>query len=104
MNLVGGSLDYYSQGIDTVFRVETSYTSGEEFANTLRKELYSESDVLRYVVGADKSIFIPALNENQAFLFSGQILVSTFWIMNVSREPTARQASRITSTTGPQRC
>ncbi|KPQ26916.1 MAG: hypothetical protein HLUCCX14_16940 [Marinobacter excellens HL-55] len=73
VNLVGGSLDYYSQGIDTVFRVETSYTSGEEFANTLRKELYSESDVLRYVVGADKSIFIPALNENQAFLFSGQI-------------------------------
>jgi hypothetical protein len=73
VNLVGGSLDYYSQGIDTVFRVETAYTSGEEFANTLRKELYSESDVLRYVIGADKNIFIPALNESQAFLFSGQI-------------------------------
>lgn len=73
VNLVGGSLDYYSQGIDTVFRLETAYTSGEEFANTLRKELYSESDVLRYVIGADKNIFIPALNESQAFLFSGQI-------------------------------
>ena len=73
VNLVGGSLDYYSQGIDTVFRVETAYTSCEEFANTLRKELYSESDVLRYVIGADKNIFIPALNESQAFLFSGQI-------------------------------
>ena len=73
VNLVGGSLDYYAQGVDTVFRVETAYTSGEEFANTLRERLYSESDVLRYVVGADKSIFIPFLNENQAFLFSGQI-------------------------------
>ncbi|WP_431474515.1 DUF1302 family protein [Marinobacter sp. KM021] len=73
VNLVGGSLDYYSQGIDTVFRVETAYTSGEEFANTLRERLYSESDVLRYVIGADKNIFIPALNESQAFLFSGQI-------------------------------
>ncbi|PFG10282.1 hypothetical protein ATI45_2717 [Marinobacter sp. LV10MA510-1] len=73
VNLVGGSLDYYAQGVDTVFRVETAYTSGEEFANTLRERLYSESDVLRYVVGADKNIFIPFLNESQAFLFSGQI-------------------------------
>lgn len=66
-------MDYYSQGIDTVFRVETAYTTGEEFANTLRKELYSESDVLRYVVGADKNIAIPFLNEDNSFLFSGQI-------------------------------
>lgn len=73
VNLVGGSLDYYAQSIDTVFRVETAYTSGEEFANTLREDLYSESDVVRYVVGADKNIFIPLLNETQAFLFSGQI-------------------------------
>lgn len=73
VNLVGGSLDYYSQGIDTVFRFETAYTSGEEFANTTREKLYSESDVLRYVIGADKNIFIPFLNENQSFLFSGQI-------------------------------
>lgn len=73
VNLIGGSLDYYAQSVDTVFRLETAYTSGEEFANTLRKKLYSESDVLRYVVGADKNIFIPFLNESQAFLFSGQI-------------------------------
>ncbi len=73
VNLVGGSLDYYSQGIDTVFRFETAYTSGEEFANTLRERLYSESDVARYVIGADKNVFIPFLNENQSFLFSGQI-------------------------------
>lgn len=73
VNLFGGSLDYYAQGIDTVFRVETAYTTGEEFANTLEEDLYSESDVVRYVVGADKNIFIPFLNERQAFLFSGQI-------------------------------
>lgn len=73
VNLVGGSVDYYSQPIDTVFRVETAYTSGEEFANTLRERLYSESDVLRYVIGADKNISIPLLNETQSFLFSGQL-------------------------------
>ncbi|WP_372877594.1 DUF1302 family protein [Spongiibacter marinus] len=73
VTLLGGSLDYYAQSIDTVIRAEVAHTSGEEFANTLRSELYSESDVLRYVLGADKNIFIPFLNERRAFLFSGQI-------------------------------
>jgi hypothetical protein len=73
VTLVGGSMDYYSQSIDTVFRIEAAHTSGEEFANTLRSDLFSESDVLRYVVGADKNIFIPFLNDKRAFLFSGQI-------------------------------
>ena len=73
VTLLGGSMDYYSQGIDTVFRVEAAHTSGEEFANTLRSELFSESDVLRYVIGADKNIFIPFLNDKRAFLFSGQV-------------------------------
>jgi hypothetical protein len=73
VNLVGGSMDYYSQGLDTVFRFEVAHTSGEEFANTLQSRLFSESDVTRYVIGADKNIFIPFLNPGRAFLFSGQL-------------------------------
>ena len=73
VNLVGGSMDYYSQGLDTVFRFEVAHTSGEEFANTLQSRLFSESDVTRYVIGADKNIFIPFLNSGRAFLFSGQL-------------------------------
>lgn len=73
VNLIGGSVDYYSQNMDTVFRVEVAGTEGEEFANTLRPELFSESNVVRYVVGADKNIFIRALNNKRAFLVSGQI-------------------------------
>ena len=73
VNLLGASVDYYSQAIDTVFRVEIAGTQGEEFANTLRPELYSESDVVRFVVGADKNFFIRALNKDRAFLISGQI-------------------------------
>ncbi|GAC18659.1 DUF1302 family protein [Paraglaciecola arctica] len=73
VQLLGGSMDYYSQGIDTVFRLEAAHTSGEEFANTLKENLYSESNVLRYVIGVDKNIFIPLLNDSKAFLFSGQI-------------------------------
>ncbi len=73
VNLIGGSLDYYSQGLDTVFRFEVAHTEGEEFANTLESRLFSESNVTRYVIGADKNIFIPWLNQNRAFLFSGQL-------------------------------
>ena len=73
IKMLGGSVDYYSQSIDTVFRVELAVTDGEEFANTLNPRLFSESNVLRYVIGADKNVFIRALNKNRAFLFSGQI-------------------------------
>lgn len=73
VNLVGGSMDYYSQAIDTVFRFELAHTEGEEFANTLQTRLFSESDVTRYVIGADKNIFIPLINPARAFLFSAQL-------------------------------
>lgn len=73
VNLIGGSLDYYAEGIDTVIRLEGAYTQGEEFADTLSPDLYSESDVFRYVIGADKNVMIPALNKTRAFLISGQI-------------------------------
>jgi len=73
VNLLGGSLDYYSQSIDTVFRLEVAVTEGEEFANSLDPRLFSESNVVRYVIGADKNIFIRSLNKNRAFLFSAQI-------------------------------
>lgn len=73
VKLLGGSLDYYSQGIDTVFRMEAAYTSGEEFANTIQPRLFSESDVVRYVIGADKNFFIRAINKNRAFLLSMQV-------------------------------
>ena len=77
VNLIGGSMDYYSQDLDTVFRGELAYTQGEEFANTLNPRLFSESDVVRYVIGVDKNVFIKALNPNRAFLISGQLFGQT---------------------------
>lgn len=73
VNLLGGSFDYYAQAIDTVFRVEAAYTTGEEFANTIQPRLFSESDVVRYVIGADKNFFMRAINKNRAFLLSMQV-------------------------------
>ena len=73
ITMFGGSVDYYMQSIDTVWRIEAAYTQGEEFANTLRERLYSENDVFRFVIGADKNVFIRSINENRAFLLSAQV-------------------------------
>ena len=73
VKLFGGSLDYYWDPLKTVFRLETTYTTGEEFANTLRPEVFSEHDVVRYVIGIDRDTFIPFLNRENAFAISGQL-------------------------------
>lgn len=71
--LVGGSADFYVDKVKSVFRVETAWTSGEEFPDTTEPQLYSEHDVVRYVVGIDRPTFIRSLNRRQAFLISGQL-------------------------------
>lgn len=73
INLVGASLDFYSDALKSVFRIEGAYTTGEEFANTLKPRLFSDSDVFRYVVGWDRPTFIPFLNKKRAFLISAQV-------------------------------
>lgn len=73
VDLIGGSLDFYVDSLKTVFRVEATYTTGEEFANTLEPDLYSDSDMFRWVLGIDRNTFIPFLNKNRAFLISAQI-------------------------------
>ena len=70
--LLGGSLDYYSETFDTAFRVETAWTKGEEFADTTQARLFSESEVARWVIGADHNFFIRSINKNKAFLVSFQ--------------------------------
>ncbi|MFT6625011.1 MAG: hypothetical protein ACJAZI_001094 [Cycloclasticus sp.] len=70
--LVGGSLDYYADPLKTAFRAEVAWTKGEEFANTLKPRLFSESEVVRWVIGADHNLFIRSINRNKAFLISFQ--------------------------------
>ena len=71
--LLGGSTDFYVDSIKSAFRTEFAWTTGEEFANTLNRNLYSESDVIRWVVGWDRPTFIKFLNKNRAFLLSAQV-------------------------------
>ena len=72
VTLVGGSLDLYWDAIKSAFRIEVAHTDGEEFADTSVPDLYSESKVVRWVVGWDRNTFIPFLNKNRAFLISAQ--------------------------------
>lgn len=73
LTMYGGSLDYALDSISTAFRLEATYTQGEEFANTTRPQLYSASNVFRFVIGADRNTFIRFLNPTNAFLFSAQL-------------------------------
>ena len=73
LTMVGASADIYSESLKSAIRIEVAHTSGEEFPNTLREELFSESDVVRWVVGIDRPTFIPFLNKNRAFLLSLQV-------------------------------
>ncbi|MCC7258647.1 MAG: DUF1302 domain-containing protein [Gammaproteobacteria bacterium] len=71
--MMGGSADWYSEAAKASFRVETSYTQDEEFPDTSKPKLYSESDVFRAVFGFDRPTFVRFLNNDRAFLVSGQI-------------------------------
>jgi len=73
ITLIGASADFYIEAVKTAFRVEVAHTSGEEFPNTLQERLFSESDVVRWVIGMDRPTFIPFLNKTRAFLLSLQV-------------------------------
>ncbi len=73
VNLVGGSMDFQIPSAGAAVRMEAAYTSGEEFANTARSELYSKNNVFRAVVGVDRPTFIPFISETSATLISGQL-------------------------------
>lgn len=71
--MFGGSADWYSERAKASFRVEMSYTTDEEYPDTSKPALFSESDVLRAVFGFDRPTFIRFLNRDRAFLISGQV-------------------------------
>lgn len=72
IKLVGGSIDYYSQAMDAVWRLESTYTQGEELFRD-NNDGFKETDMLRYVIGFDKNQMIRVLNNKRAFLISAQV-------------------------------
>jgi hypothetical protein len=73
VNLIGGSMDFQVPSAGSAVRVEAALTSGEEFSNTAREQLYSKNNVFRSVIGIDRPTFIPFISETSATLISGQL-------------------------------
>ena len=73
VTLVGASADFYIDPVKSAFRVEVAHTSGEEFADTSKTRLYSESDVVRWVIGWDRPTYFRWLNPKRTFLLSAQV-------------------------------
>lgn len=71
VNLIGGAIDYYSMDMDAVWRIETTYTEGEELPRDT--DGHKETDMFRYVIGLDKNLVIPELGTGSAFLISAQV-------------------------------
>lgn len=73
VNLIGGSLDLQWEAAKAAVRLEGALTQGEEFANSLRDNLFSRNPVFRSVIGIDRPTFIPFINPNRTTLISGQL-------------------------------
>jgi hypothetical protein len=73
VNLLGGSMDFQLPSIGAAVRMEGAMTLGEEFANSLRDNLYSSNRVFRSVIGIDRPTFIPFISETSATLISAQL-------------------------------
>lgn len=73
VNLLGGSADFQIESLGGAMRLEGAYTSGEEFANTMKPELYSKNNVWRSVIGFDRPTFVPFISTERTVLFSGQL-------------------------------
>jgi len=73
VKLIGGSMDFTINPLKAAVRMEAAYTSGEEFANTARPQLYSTNNVFRSVIGIDRQTFIRFINPNRTTLISAQI-------------------------------
>jgi len=84
VKLIGGSMDLQWDKADAAIRLEGALTQGEEFANTLRPQLFSKNKVFRSVIGIDRPTFIPFINPNRTTLISAQLFYQH--IFNHERE------------------
>lgn len=90
VNLLGGSLDFQLPAIGAAVRMEGAMTWGEEFANSMRDELYSKNRVWRSVIGIDRPTFIPFISETSATLISAQLFYQHIFNHQTEEAPLGR--------------
>lgn len=74
-SVIGGSMDFNIEPLNTTVRLEGALSHGEEFVDTLESSLYSKHKVWRSVIGLDRADFINWINPNRTTLISAQF----FW-------------------------
>lgn len=90
LNMLGGSLDFQIPEAGAAVRMEGAMTWGEEFANTMRDELYSKHRVFRSVIGIDRPTFIPFISESAATLISAQLFYQHIFGYESEERPLGR--------------
>lgn len=74
-SVLGGSMDFNIEALNTTVRLEGALSHGEEFVDTLESSLYSKHKVWRSVIGLDRASQIDWINPERTTLISAQF----FW-------------------------
>ncbi len=74
-SVIGGSMDFNIEPLNTTVRLEGALSHGEEFVDTLESSLYSKHKVWRSVIGLDRASNIDWINPDRTTLISAQF----FW-------------------------
>ncbi|MDD2947300.1 MAG: DUF1302 family protein [Rugosibacter sp.] len=75
ISVLGGSMDFNAEAINTTVRLEGALSHGEEFTQTNVPSLYAKKKVWRSVIGLDRPTQIDWLNPGRTTLISAQF----FW-------------------------
>jgi hypothetical protein len=75
ISVLGGSMDFNVEAINTTVRLEGALTHGEEFTETDVSSLYAKKKVWRSVIGLDRPTEINWLNPGRTTMISAQF----FW-------------------------
>lgn len=74
-SVLGGSMDFNIEALNTTVRLEGALSHGEEFVDTAESALYSKHRVWRSVVGLDRATQLDWINPERTTLISAQF----FW-------------------------
>lgn len=75
-NMIGGTFNWYSNWLNTVFRGEFGYWDALEWNTAIMRpfdDSVMKKNTLRYMLGTDGNYFIKWLNETRTFMVSTQI-------------------------------
>jgi hypothetical protein len=99
ISVLGGSMDFNAEAINTTVRLEGALSHGEEFTQTSVSSLYAKKKVWRSVVGLDRPTQIDWLNPGRTTLISAQFFWQHIFDFVETDNPSAVGGSNVTGGT-----